>query len=91
MWYTAKVGPDVENTTRELEVHMSHPGKEHWKSLGSFIGYLKIKETKGIVIRNPKVLKAVMFCELNYATEKEIGNNISGLVATLGRKLLTCS
>ena len=26
MWYTTKVGPDVENTARELAVHMSHPG-----------------------------------------------------------------
>ena len=26
MWYTTKVGPDVENLARELVVHMSHPG-----------------------------------------------------------------
>ena len=26
MWYTNKVGPDVEKVARELAVHMSHPG-----------------------------------------------------------------
>ena len=63
MWYTTKVGPDVANTARELAIHMIHPGTEHWKSLGNFIEYLKVKETKAIVIINPKVLKYVMFCE----------------------------
>ena len=43
MWYTTKVGPDVENEARELEVHMSHPGPEHCKELGHLIGYIKIK------------------------------------------------
>ena len=55
------MGHDVENAARELVVHMSDPGPEHWKSLGHFIGYLKSKQTKGIVIRKPKVLKSVMF------------------------------
>ena len=41
MWYTTKVGTDAENAARELEVHMSHPGPEHWKALGRLIGYLK--------------------------------------------------
>ena len=60
MWYTTKVGTDVENTSMELAVHMSHSGPEHWKSLGRLIGYLKGKETNGMIIRKPKVLKAVM-------------------------------
>ena len=34
MWYTTKVRPDVLNAERELEENMSHPGPEHWKSLG---------------------------------------------------------
>ena len=63
MWYTTKVWPKVENITRDLEVHMSHPGPEIWEKSGRLIDYLKCKETKGIVIINPKVLKAVMFCK----------------------------
>ena len=43
MWYTIEVGPDVENAARELAVHMSRPGPEHWKVLGRLIGYLKVK------------------------------------------------
>ena len=46
MWHTTKVELDVANVARELSVHMSHPGPEHWKTLGRLIGYLKGKETK---------------------------------------------
>ena len=69
---------------------MSHPVPEYWKSLGHLIGYLKVKETKGIMIRKHKVLKAIMFCDSNYATYKETRKSVSGLVATLGGTLLTC-
>ena len=34
-------------------------------------------------------MKAVMFCDLNYATDKETQKSVSGLVATLGGTLLT--
>ena len=68
MWYKTKVGRDVANAEMELAVHMSHPGTENWKALGRFIGCLKGKSTKGIIIRKPKVLKAVMFCDSNYDT-----------------------
>ena len=88
MWYTIKVGSGVANAARGLVVHMSHPGTEHWKALGLLIGYLKSKETKGIIIRNPKVLKSVMFCDSNYAICKETINTVSGLVATLVGTLL---
>ena len=80
----------MEKVARELELHMSHPGTDHWKALGRLIGYLKGKETKGIVILNPKFIKAVMCCDQNYATDKETRNNVSGLVATNGRKIPTC-
>ena len=83
MWYTNKVVPEMESATRELALHMSHPDPEHWKALGRLLGYVKRKDTKGIIIRNTKVPKAVMFCDSNYATDKETRNSISGLVATL--------
>ena len=70
---------------------MSHPGPEHWKKLGHLIGYLKGKETEGIVIRNPKVLKAVIYFDSNYATDKETRNSVSSFVTTLGGTILTCS
>ena len=68
MWYTIKVGPDVANTSRELAVHMIHHGTEHWKALRCLVRYVKGKDTKGTVIRNTKVPKAVMLCDLNFAT-----------------------
>ena len=89
MWYTTKVGPDAGNTARELVVEMIHPGPEHCKALGRLIAYIKGKYNKGIVIRNPKVIKYVMFCDSNYATEKETRKSVSRLVTTLGGKPLT--
>ena len=70
MGCTTKVGSGVTNTATDLNIHMIHPGTEKWKSLGSFIGYLKGKETKVVIVRNPKVLKAVIFFESNCGTKK---------------------
>ena len=85
-----KVVPDLANVARELAVHMSHPGPEHWKALRCFILYINGKETNGVIIIKPKVLKAVMFCDSNYSTDKYTRKSVSGLVATLGGTLLTC-
>ena len=90
MWYTTEVGPYVSKTARELDVHMSHHGTEHWKALGNFIGYIKCNNTKGIIIRYPKVIKMVMFCNSNYAMDNETRKSVSGLVAKLVGTLLTC-
>ena len=70
---------------------MSNYGKEIWKSLRYLIGYIKGKNTEGTIVRNPKILKAVMFCEYKYTMNKETRKSISGLFATLGETLLTCS
>ena len=43
MWYPTKVGPEAANVARELAVHISYPGSEHWNVLGCLIGYLKGK------------------------------------------------
>ena len=90
MWYTTKVGYDVENMARELAVHMIHPGPEYRKALGHIIGYLKGKEKKGIFIRKPKVIKYVIFFDSNYTTYKDTRKSFSGLVSTLGGILLIC-
>ena len=84
------MGPELENYARELAVHISNPGPEYWKALGSLIGYLKGKETKGIIIRNPEVLKAVMCRDSNDATYKDTIKSVSGLVTKLGGTLLMC-
>ena len=91
MCYTTNVVYYMANASMELSVHMIYPGPEHWKALVLFIGYLKGKDTKGITIRNTKVLKAVMFCDSSYATDKDVRKTVSDLVTTLGGTLLTCS
>ena len=89
MCYTTKVGPNMANTEMKLAVHMRNPGPEHWKALGSLIGYLKGKDTKYIIIRKHKVLKAVMLCNSDYATDKETRNSVYVLVATIVGTLIT--
>ena len=90
MRYFTKVVPDVENTARYLAVHMICTGPDHWSALIHLIGYLKVKDTKGIFNRNPKVIKTVMFFNYNYATDKETRKSVIGLVSTLVGTLLTC-
>ena len=77
------------NAARELGVQMNYPEPEHWKALGRLIGYLKGKRIIGITVINTKVIKEVMFCDSNYATNMETGKNVRGLVAKLGGTLLT--
>ena len=84
MWYTTKLVPDMAISARELVVHMRHPWPEHWKAFGRLIGYLRGKETKLIIVINSKVLKDIIFCNSNYATDKNTRKSVSGLVATLG-------
>ena len=81
----------MANQTREMVVHMSHPGPEHWKALGCLNCSIKVKETKGIVIRKHKFMKAVMFCYSNYTTDKETRKSVYGLVSNLGNTLITLS
>ena len=54
------------------------------------VGYIKGKKTKGTIIINPKVLKAVMVCVPNYSSDKETRKSVSGLFDTLGVTLITC-
>ena len=69
---------------------MSHPGPEYWKELGHLIGYIKVKEKKDIFTRNNKVLKAVMFFNSNYATDKYTRKSVSSPVETFTGTLITC-
>ena len=78
----------MSKAARELAVQMSHTGQEHLKALGRWIGLLKSKDTKGIVIRNPKVLKAAIFWDSNFSIYKETIKSVRGLVSTLGQTLL---
>ena len=79
----------MENATRELAVHLSHTGLEHWKALGNLVGYLKGKKTKGIVFINYNVLKSVMFYDSTGSTDRETKKSASGIFPTLGGKVLT--
>ena len=57
-------------------MNMSYPKTKHWKALGGLIGYLKCKKKKVIIIRDPDVLKAVIFRYYNYITNKETRKSV---------------
>ena len=59
--------------------------------MGHLIGYIKGKETKGIFIRKPKVIKAIILCYSNYTTDKKTKKSVRGIVAIIRGTLLTCS
>ena len=61
MRYTTNVVPDMANVARELAVHMSHHGMEHWKALGRLIGYLKGKRQKAYSSESLRFLKPLFF------------------------------
>ena len=84
MFYMVKVGPDVANAARELAQHMTNPGVEHWKSMERMVGYMKSKDFYGIVLRKPESLKAIDFCDANYATNVDDRKSVSGSLNTVG-------
>ena len=84
MFYMVKVGPDVANAARELAQHMTNPGEEHWNSMERMVGYMKGKEFYGIILRKPKYLKGIDFCDANYATNIDNRKSVSGALNTIG-------
>ena len=84
MFYMVKVGPDVANAARELAQHMTNPNEDHWKSMERMVGYMKSKEFFGIIFRKPESLKAIDFCDANYATNVDDRKSVSGAVNTVG-------
>ena len=43
MHWNRKIGVECNNATREVSKFMKHPGKEHWKALERYCGYVKTK------------------------------------------------
>ena len=61
MCYITKVVPEVANVARELAVRMSHPGPEHWNSLGCLIRYIKEKIPKSSSSKILRLRKLLCF------------------------------
>ena len=72
-------------------MHMIHPEPKQRNALVCLVGYLRVEKKKCIIVRNPKFLKMVMFCDTNYATSKETRNSVRGLVAAIGETQMMCS
>ena len=51
----------MANASIDFSMNINHPGPGYWKALVCLVGYLKVKQKKVIIVRKPKVLKAVIF------------------------------
>ena len=91
LYYTVKVGPDCANVARDLARHMSNPGEEQWKAMGRVVGYLKGKKLHGHIMRRPRELQAVQYCDASYATDPVLRRSISGMIGTLGGMIVSWS
>ena len=88
LYYVVKVGPECGNDVRDLARYMSNPGEDQWKAMRRVVGYLKGKNLHGHVMRRPKDLKAVLYCDASYATDKDQRRSVSG---TLGGMIVNWS
>ena len=84
LYYTVKVGPDCANAIRDLARHMPSPGPEQWKAMSRVVGYLKVKELHGLVMKKPDCLTVINYCDTSYVTDKDLRRSVSGMICTLG-------
>ncbi len=88
MYLVCKLMPEAGNAARELARHFANPGKQQWKELARFIGYLK-KNRKDIKLtyRKPKDMRVGVMADSNYATNEDDRKSVSGGLQTLGGSL----
>ena len=91
LYYVVKVGPECGNAVRDLARYMSNPGEEQWKAMRRVVGYLKGKIRHGHVMRRPKDLKAGLYCDSSYATDKDQRRSTRGMIGTLGGMIVNWS
>jgi hypothetical protein len=85
MYLVTKIFGEGANQVRELTRHFANPGKEHWKALDRFVGYLKANEKNiKLTYRKPRELRPVYIVDSNYTTDKTDRHSVSGKIHTLG-------
>jgi hypothetical protein len=90
LYLVTKLFVEGSNPVRELAKHFSNPGKEHWKALEKFVGYLKgIQDDIKLTYRKPKELRVVSNVDSNYATDKVDRRSVTGMLNTVGGMLVS--
>jgi hypothetical protein len=90
LYLVTKLFVEGSNPVRELAKHFSNPGKEHWKALEKFVGYLKkIQDDIKLTYRKPRELRVVSNVDSNYATDKVDRCSVTGILNTVGGMLVS--
>jgi hypothetical protein len=85
LYYTTKVGQDMENGARELSWNMSNPNEEHWKVIEQCVGCLAgMLKDQGVIFRKPRELRLISYGDSDYVKCEDTRRSISGRVNTLG-------
>jgi hypothetical protein len=89
MFCVLKIFPEGANAARELARHFSNPGPQQWEELGRFVGYLKgIEPDIHLIYHKPIKLRALLYVNSNYATDKEDRRSVSGGVHAVGGTII---
>jgi hypothetical protein len=92
LYFVTKLQPQMSNAVRELSSHMSKPTKAHWKAAERCVGYLtKNRKDAKIILRKPKELRSVSWCDSDHAKNEDNRKSISGRVSTLGGMITSWS
>ena len=82
MFAVNKCIPQAASAIRELCEKLDEPTHLDWKKLDRMIGYLKTVEP--MKVRVPKNLKAEIYVDSDYATNKKDRKSITGMISTIG-------
>ena len=63
---------------------MQNPGKEHWKAMDRFVGYIKTKKEHKLIMKKPTELRTISYCDSSYGDCKDTRRSTMGEVHTIG-------
>ena len=83
MFYSTKIAPECAFANGQLARHMQNPGVEHWQAMERFVGYIKGKKEHKLIIRKPRELRSISFCDSSYGDCKDTRKSTMGEVHTI--------
>ena len=84
MFYSTKIAPECAFANGQLARHMQNPGEEHWKAMERFVRYIKGKEDHKLIMKKPKELRTISYCDSSYGDCKDTRRSTMGEVHTIG-------
>mmetsp|Transcript_1149 Transcript_1149/g.1561 ORF Transcript_1149/g.1561 Transcript_1149/m.1561 type:complete len:287 (+) Transcript_1149:2-862(+) len=86
MHWNRKIAVECNNSMREITRFMKHPGKDHWRALERFCGYVKAGKFDHLLYRAPDELKSICWFDANFAQNPDDRLSVSGCHETIDGK-----